>query len=87
MSNKSGTVSKIMSRPKGGGVLHEMGASFARDLHTGIGIFTDPIPLPADHNGFQRELSLDLQGRRWRSAMVLDLWGEKKCSDTVDDLC
>jgi RHS repeat-associated protein len=58
MSNKSGTSSRVISLPKGGGALHGIGEKFSPDLFTGTGNFTVPIALPPGRNGFQPELNL-----------------------------
>jgi RHS repeat-associated protein len=58
MSAKAGSVSDLISIPKGGGALKGLGEKFGADLHTGTGNFSVPIAVPAGRSGFQPELSL-----------------------------
>ncbi|WP_088278264.1 SpvB/TcaC N-terminal domain-containing protein [Ideonella sp. A 288] len=58
MSTKAGSLTDLISLPKGGGAVKGPGEKFDADLHTGTGNFSVPIALPAGRNGFKPSLSL-----------------------------
>ena len=58
MSAKAGSLTDLISVPKGGGAVKGLGEKFSADLHTGTGNFSVPIAVPAGRNGLKPELSL-----------------------------
>lgn len=58
MSSKAGSLTDLISVPKGGGSVKGLGEKFSADPHTGTGNFSVPIALPAGRNGLKPELSL-----------------------------
>ena len=58
MGAKAGSITDLISVPKGGGALKCLGEKFSPDLHTGTGNFSVPIALPQGRNGFQPALTL-----------------------------
>jgi hypothetical protein len=53
MANKTNTSNQTFTRPQGRGALPGIGEIFSPHVHTCMGNFTLPMPLPPGRNEFQ----------------------------------
>lgn len=58
MSATAGTDPQILSLPKGGGAVADLGTTFETDLNTGTGSYGLSLPLPAGPNGIVPKIDL-----------------------------
>lgn len=58
MSRRSGVSSDVLPLPSGAGSIAGLGDRFSPDLHTGIGKYSVPLPLPRGRAGLEPRLAL-----------------------------